>query len=1023
MKYYKRWILQQCERCNDNFHRACIEKIIGKSKAKNNKMCQNCLTTTTSTTPPTNQQQTNPQFINLRKGVKLAHINVRSLFTLNKFDEIKILLLQYQLDVLIIGETWLYDKIDDIEVNIPGYHLIRRDRTGATKSNAGGGVLCYIQEDWDYEEIPSPFKDPVEAICFKIKKLHHANLTIAGLYRPESGSLQFRKMIESFLDSAPPNTYIVGDMNVDVSSSSSNAKILKSLLLQHNFSQLIQTATRITNKSKTLIDLIITNSPDKQVQSGVITTGIADHELIFTVRAKVKEHKSAGKVINVRSIKKINHDLINQFIDSGPWWCFELNKNVDKCFEICNSIIKIAFDKFSPTKTVRVKANPPKWLTSDIKKLLKQRDDAKTTAKQSKSQDDWDNYTKLRNECVKNVKILKAKQIVQIIENSNNPSKTHWKMFNSEIGKKQKTASIKTIINEQNNLQLTDNLEMSNYFCDIYSSSSKSISSSNTQSPNDFTHPNWIPVADCEKLTDFKFSLRDIQSTIKKLKNYKAAGVDGLKPEMLKIISPSISPILTYLFNLSSSSGMYPQCLKETLITPIYKNKGPKNQADSFRPISVVSVIAKTYENLLCRQIVKHLKKNKLLSPHQHGFRDNYSTTSATIKLTTDIYNAMDKRKYTGAYFIDFRSAFCKVVHVLLIRKLKQMGVQGNALKLLESYLNNRKIRVKVNGVISKQGELKVGTPQGSGISGILFAIFINDLPQCLKKSFIIAYADDVIIYYSSQSVKEINDAINDDMQAIQDWAKKNSMEINWNKTKTMIFYSNNMVKPTEFSTTIQNHDVEIVNNFTYLGLILDNRLSWDEQFNHTCKTVSSRIQLISRHKSSFTQDKLLIYAKSLIISVIDYCIPVWGNVCDTNISKLDNLLDRMIRNILSFKTNTTSHDRVEICNVLYTEERKILYGLNFLFKHIINTTDVTSEFNQYYSIIESTTRSNGDLDFKYPKTSIGKKSFFYWAPKYYNNLQSNVKEIRNPELFDKEIRQVLLKKRKCDFVYQSITL
>ena len=93
------------------------------------------------------------------------------------------------------------------------------------------------------------------------------------------------------------------------------------------------------------------------------------------------------------------------------------------------------------------------------------------------------------------------------------------------------------------------------------------------------------------------------------------------------------------------------------------------------------------------------------------------------------------------------------------------------------------------------------------------------------------------------------------------------------------------------------------------------------------------------------------------------------------------------------------------------------------MFKHIINTTDVTSEFNQYYSIIESTTRSNGDLDFKYPKTSIGKKSFFYWAPKYYNNLQSNVKEIRNPELFDKQIRQVLLKKRKCDFVYQSITL
>ncbi|OXA46526.1 LINE-1 reverse transcriptase [Folsomia candida] len=464
---------------------------------------------------------------------------------------------------------------------------------------AVGGRLAYIHDDWDFEMTSSPFQDPVETISFKIKKTHTAHLHILGIYRPESGSLPFRRMISEFMDSSPQNTYILGDMNIDISSFSSNAKILKSLLLQHNYTQVIQSATRITDKTKTLIDLIITNSPDKQCESNVITTGIADHELIYTIRSKSSKEQTCPKVIKVRSIKNLNPEAINKFIEQGPWWSFSLNSNVDNCFNIFTEIIKIAFDKFAPEKSMRVKRHGPR--TPIIKKLISERDNSKL--KCNESPESWEHFRQLRNKCVKLIKIEKAKELENIAANNDNPSKSHWKLFNEEIGRKQSESTIKSINNSNLNQILTCNQEIADYFCDTLTTESPNL----IDSPNDFTNPDWTPTSQCEKLADFSFSLSEIRSTIKKLKNYKAPGIDGVTPEMLKIVSPSISPILCYLLNLSSEQAIYPQCLKETIITPVYKKKGAKNDAGNYRPISVVPVIAKVYENLICNRIVMHL--------------------------------------------------------------------------------------------------------------------------------------------------------------------------------------------------------------------------------------------------------------------------------------------------------------------------------------------------------------------------------------------------------------------------------
>ncbi|OXA46527.1 RNA-directed DNA polymerase from mobile element jockey [Folsomia candida] len=249
----------------------------------------------------------------------------------------------------------------------------------------------------------------------------------------------------------------------------------------------------------------------------------------------------------------------------------------------------------------------------------------------------------------------------------------------------------------------------------------------------------------------------------------------------------------------------------------------------------------------------------------------------------------MDKRLYTGGLFIDFQSAFNKVIHVLLIRKLKKIGIQGTALKLLESYLADIKIRVKVNGCISKQGKLRVGIPQGGGISSVLFAVFINDLPPCLKETL-------VIIYYYHKSPKIIQDILNEDLKAIQEWSIKNGMEINWSKTHSMLFQPPKMRGTDDFHISIEDHTVQKVKSFKYLGVVLDEQLTFDDHYDQTCKAVTSRIHLISRHKHSFSHERLIIFSKSLIVSVIDYCIPVWGEL----------LVKPCCHSLSKFKTPTT---------------------------------------------------------------------------------------------------------------------
>jgi hypothetical protein len=192
-----------------------------------------------------------------------------------------------------------------------------------------------------------------------------------------------------------------------------------------------------------------------------------------------------------------------------------------------------------------------------------------------------------------------------------------------------------------------------------------------------------------------------------------------------------------------------------------------------------------------------------------------------------------------GGIFFDLQKAFDCVNHDILLNKLECYEITGGYFQLIETYLQGRYQRVVLNNnyftSISDWGEITHGVTQGSILGPLLFLLYINDLPHSINKNNqIVLFNDDTSLIISNPDPINFRDDVNKILQHIHEWFNANLISLNWEKSHFMHFTTKNNFF-SNFDIIYKDKKLTTVDSIKFLGLTLDNSLSWKKTYWGYC--------------------------------------------------------------------------------------------------------------------------------------------------------------------------------------------
>jgi ribonuclease HI len=609
------------------------------------------------------------------------------------------------------------------------------------------------------------------------------------------------------------------------------------------------------------------------------------HSIKYIIRDEKKQLFDLNLIQELqKKTDMANNEGGTEEIDNALSTAIATSTNLEQYIDLIEETIKTACRKSFPHSSTNKKNNNHKsvpWWKVELT-VMRKRVNANRRLYQRTKNDETlrerrkEVYLKLRREYkteLKKARTSSWKEYCNVIA-SINP----WSQVYKLASGKNRTNNIMTTIKKPDGTETTNLNETLNTILDYILTEEKEIDNLHHQTV-------WKAIEEpIFNEDDVDFSREEIKNVIDSFNQKKAPGIDGFTGGIYQRMIQLFPRTTTTIYNQCLKRGCFPKKWKVAKVILITKPTKEKSLDPSkYRPISLLNIGGKILEKLLINRINHHLYKHKLLTDKQYGFTPQKNTIDAIMEAKSFIEPVLENRGIVILASLDVQGAFDSAWWPGIIHGLRDLNCPRNLYNLSKEYFNNRTAILTTNNYTIER-KITKGTPQGSCCSPAYWNILYNSLLslELTSHSKAIAFADDLIILTRGETVAEAENYINIELRKIQDWAQNNKMKFNNNKSKVMLMSRRKRKENKEIGVYINNTKLKQVNNIKYLGIVLDNKLTFKEHIIHIeekCMKLifslakSAKLTWGLKHKALKT-----IYTGA-ILPLMTYGAPVWKDV------------------------------------------------------------------------------------------------------------------------------------------------
>ena len=935
-----------------------------------------------------------------RINLLCLHVNIRS--TIKNFNILEqcILSCQRKVDVVILTEANISDSIKNL-YNIDGYVMHSELRSG----RRGGGITMYINKNHKFTR-KNIKTNHFECLTGKITTTCNYSANLCAVYRPPSNCKhlfidELQRTIDKYDSSM--DFYLLGDTNIDTKSDSPvkhrYINMLSSRGLECGISDYTRIETIKNKVTKSCIDHIYARSRTQHLYTAALATVLADHRAI--VVASMGPPTNVG--IQVAPKIKVAYDFnkLSDMLSNIDWTQTETLKCPLQMYQSIKNNINKCYNESQ--KYIRVNTNSKRnnhWINKKTSKACEYKEKMYNLwKKDSKNMILKLNYTKARNFANKLINKTKNNYMRQEIYKNMNNSKNLWQIINKMSGRIK--SSIDNIILNAFTHKNVSPTDIANNFAHTFSQDVKKIIPQ--------CHIPLIDKSIYKKPVNVtlhfqKATADNVNKIIKSLSSDKAPGVDGIRASDLKLIATNVNKVIAKLINTTISACKYPKELKTGIVRPIHKKSSVQEYAN-YRPITILPTIDKIIEKFISKQIYNFYGKNSILTSKQFGFQPNKSTTQLLSHFTDVINSHLNDRMHVLVVFIDFSKAFDTLRHDVLIDCLDECGIRGKLLEWCRDYLSDRSYSVRVAEASSNEISVTEGTAQGSVLGPLHYLSYVNNLANLLLVTDMYMFADDTCLLAADRDISKALQRLQTDFTILNQWSHDVGLVLNASKTKLMYISSSQNRTDTPLKLIAHTHpclhtrtacgnvgcpSIEQVSCHTYLGLVIDDRMTWKPHINSVCDKLRAILAKFVLIKNKIPYSIRLLLYKSLGESIIAYGLSSYGRTFKTNIDQIYHLQIRILKRIVPYKIKIkykyNYQQLFNFCEILPIQN-KIKFSI--LIEQFFNT-ELQKRINH-----PKLTRSIAKKQLAIPNFNnlYGKRTLKYIVPYLINELTPELKE------------------------------